>query len=125
MPTYQGGCHCGAFRFAIHKDEPITRAIECNCSVCTKKGVQLVPVDDSEMEFLQGWDQLTVYQWGSKTAHHWFCPICGTHAVNRPRNHPDRYSINARCLDDYWSLRSSLAIEPFDGQNHPKDRQDA
>lgn len=35
--TYQGGCHCGKIRFQVivKKHE----AIECNCSICAKKGV--------------------------------------------------------------------------------------
>jgi hypothetical protein len=97
--------------------------VECNCSLCTKKGVLLLAVEDTELEILQGQDALTLYQFGSKTAHHWFCKHCGIHVLNRPRMAPERYAVNVRCLDDYPRLRSGLKLNPFDGQNHPKDRQ--
>lgn len=123
MPDYSGGCHCGQVRLTVHKSEPITSAVQCDCSLCTKKGILLAGVEDSELELLQGREALSLYQFGSKTAHHWFCKHCGIHVFNRPRNHPERYSVNVRCLDDYRDLQPSLTIVPFDGQNHPKDRQ--
>ena len=36
MPRYQGGCHCGRVRFEI--DVEIGTIIDCNCSICAKKG---------------------------------------------------------------------------------------
>ncbi len=36
VQTYQGGCHCGRVRFEITTD--LSRATECNCSICSKKG---------------------------------------------------------------------------------------
>jgi hypothetical protein len=36
LTTYTGGCHCGAVRFEVDVEEH--RAVECNCSICTKKG---------------------------------------------------------------------------------------
>jgi len=36
VQTYQCGCHCGHVRFEITAD--VSRASECNCSICSKKG---------------------------------------------------------------------------------------
>jgi len=37
MTTREGGCHCGRVRFRITAD--LTSVIDCNCSICTKKGI--------------------------------------------------------------------------------------
>jgi hypothetical protein len=127
MPNYKGGCHCGAFRLTVCRDAPIDRLIDCNCSICSKKGVLHLPVQENELTIDQspggrGESSLTQYQWGTNTAKHWFCPTCGIHVLNRPRNAPERYSVNARCLDDFGTILTSVTIVPFDGQDHPKDR---
>jgi hypothetical protein len=123
MPDYAGGCHCGAVRISVRRDAAIDTLIECNCSVCRKKGILLLPVEDVDLEIAQGADNLTLYQWRSHTAKHWFCKTCGIHVFNRPRSHPERYSVNARCLDEFEAFWPNVTLVPFDGQNHPKDRQ--
>ncbi|MGA3124759.1 MAG: hypothetical protein ABSF69_28745 [Polyangiaceae bacterium] len=37
MQTFEGGCHCGAVRFRIIVEDD-QEIIDCNCSICTKKG---------------------------------------------------------------------------------------
>ena len=83
MSRHLGGCHCGAVRFAIDVD--IERLLECNCSLCTRKGILHVPVTDDRFELLTGEDALTLYRFGSGVASHWFCRHCGIHAFGRPR----------------------------------------
>ena len=36
MPTHTGSCHCGRFTFEVNAD--IVNVVECNCSICCKKG---------------------------------------------------------------------------------------
>lgn len=36
MPTHTGSCHCGRFIFEVNAD--IVNVVECNCSICCKKG---------------------------------------------------------------------------------------
>ncbi len=122
MPTYDGGCHCGAVRFSLTKPQELTEAVACDCSLCTKKGILLASAEESELTITQGEDALTNYQFGTKTASHWFCSTCGIHVLTRPRMHPERYAVNVRCLDRFNDIESALTIVPFDGQNHPKDR---
>src|SRR6201996_3751707 len=39
LQTYEGGCHCGRVRFRIRVDLEQSTVGECNCSICTKKGI--------------------------------------------------------------------------------------
>jgi hypothetical protein len=121
MPTYKGSCHCGDIRFEIVKPLGIERLIDCDCSICTKKGIVHCPVEVEEFTLTKGGDAVALYQFGSGDARHQFCPRCGIHVFGRPRNHPERYTANARCLDDFDTIRAETGIVPFDGRNHPKD----
>ena len=121
MPTYKGGCHCGDIRFEIKKSEPIERLIDCNCSICVKKGILHCPVQDDEFHLTARDGAVVLYQFGSGDARHQFCAKCGIHVFGRPRNHPERHTVNARCLDNFETLRTVVVIVPFDGINHPKD----
>lgn len=111
--TYEGGCHCGAVRFQVTIDKH--EAIECNCSICTKKGFLHLIVPSENFTLLQGEDALATYQFNTGTAKHLFCKICGIHSFYRPRSHPDGFSVNLRCLDG--DLLSQFQIVPFDGKN--------
>ncbi len=107
-----GGCHCGAVRFRARLSK--TSAIECNCSICAKKGFinLIVPADDFEL--LTDDAAMSEYRFNTKAAAHRFCRTCGIHPFSRPRSHPGAFDINARCLDGGWDF---LVVEPFDGQN--------
>ena len=119
MSTHEGGCHCGKVRFRI--EAAIDTVVICDCSVCTKKGVEHVGVLSENFALLSGESDLSLYRFGSNAAEHWFCRHCGIHPFGHPRTDPGRYTVNARCLDDYADLRETVTVMRFDGQNHPKD----
>lgn len=115
MPeTMSGGCHCGRVRFRVTAD--LASVTECNCSICTKKGILHLVVPLDRFTLLQGEDALATYQFGTHVAKHTFCRSCGIHAFYTPRSDPDKVSVNARCLDgvDAAALRPSRF---FDGQH--------
>src|SRR5262252_2160333 len=115
----QGGCHCGQVRFRAQVDLDLLS--QCNCSVCTKKGILHLPVAPENFELLRGKNALTVYTFGTGVAQHTFCSHCGMHAFYIPRAAPDRLSVNARCLDGI----DGPSLKPggfFDGQ-HWEDAQ--
>jgi hypothetical protein len=113
VTAYEGGCHCGAVRFRVQVSQH--EAIECNCSICQKKGFLHLIVPPENFILLQGTDALSTYTFNTGTAKHLFCKTCGIHAFYRPRSHPDSYDVNLRCLDGdaYMHFR----IKPFDGSN--------
>lgn len=111
--TYEGGCHCGAIRFRVVVDKH--EGIDCNCSICQKKGFLHLIVPAEQFTLLSGNDFLTTYTFNTGVAKHNFCRICGIHPFYRPRSHPDGFDVNIRCLDG--NVLSKFRILPFDGSN--------
>ena len=66
----------------------------------------------------RGADSLTGYRFGSGTAEHLFCAVCGVKSFYQPRSHPDAWSVNAYCLDD----RPELDISFFDGREWERSK---
>jgi hypothetical protein len=94
LQTYQGGCHCGRVRFRVTAD--LSRVMECNCSICGKKGFLHLIVPPG-------------------VAQHTFCATCGIHPFYIPRSDPDKIDVNVRCLDGIDI--GALAIAHFDGRH--------
>ena len=111
--THQGGCHCGAVRFEVTAD--ISEVIDCNCSLCAKKGFLHLIVAPEKFRLLQGEEALVTYRFNTGTAKHSFCGRCGIHAFYTPRSHPDQMDVNVRCIEGVDL--EALKIAPFDGQN--------
>jgi hypothetical protein len=110
---YSGGCHCGAIRFQVAIK--YYQALDCNCSICHKKGFLHLIVLSAQFTLLRGKDCLSSYTFNTHTAQHYFCRICGIHPFYRPRSHPDGIDINLRCLDG--NVMGDFQIEFFDGAN--------
>ncbi|MEJ8854680.1 GFA family protein [Variovorax robiniae] len=115
MTTYRGSCHCGAIRFEI--DTVIDRVTQCNCSVCTKKGILHHRVAPENFRLLGDDATLGTYKFGTRVAKHHFCTTCGIHTFTRPRAAPELYTVNVRCLDDYDLQAESPEIAAFDGRH--------
>jgi len=109
----EGGCHCGAVRYRVTVRS--RDAVECNCSVCAKKGYLHLIVAEEDFELLRGADAITTYTFGTHTAKHHFCSRCGVHSYYRPRSHPERVDVNIRCLDGVEP--SDFSFYSFDGQS--------
>jgi hypothetical protein len=120
IESYEGSCHCGRVRFRVRAD--LADLLECNCSVCTKKGILHLIVAPEEFELAQGGEDLATYQFNTNTARHTFCRHCGMHPFYVPRSDPDKISVNARCLDGV----DPAALRPrsfFDGRNWESAQQ--
>ncbi|OLN81447.1 Centromere protein V 2 [Colletotrichum chlorophyti] len=68
---YRGNCHCGAFVYEVDLPE-IKTAMECNCSICHKKGYLWVfPDDQATLDIVKGTDDtLARYTFGPKKLTH-------------------------------------------------------
>ena len=111
--TLEGGCHCGAVRFRVDVDE--FEASECNCSMCTMKGILHYIVTPDRFRLLKGRESLATYTFNTRVAKHTFCKTCGIHPFYTPRSDPDKVDVNIRCLDgDAWQR---FSLTTFDGKH--------
>src|SRR6201996_9746201 len=113
MQTCEGGCHCGRVRFRVTAE--LDRVTYCNCSMCSKKGFLHLIVPPEQFELLSGKDDLTTYQFNTRTAKHTFCKHCGIHPFYVPRSDPDKIDVNVRCLDNVDV--GALPLKKFDGRH--------
>ena len=120
MPSYTGGCHCGRVRFEVSGQ--IGRVLDCNCSVCRKKGFLHWIVEPEQFRLLSAPDALSLYEFHTKTAKHYFCSTCGISSYYIPRSHPDMIDVNLRCVDGV--NLEELEVECFNGQDWEQARTD-
>lgn len=113
LKHYEGGCHCGAVRFRIGAE--LTGILDCNCSICTKKGFLHLIIPREHFELLRGGENLTTYTFNTGIAKHTFCKTCGIHPFYTPRSDPDKVDVNVRCLETVDL--AALNVTPFNGQN--------
>lgn len=105
-----GSCHCGAVEFKVLTD--VSPAGRCNCSLCRRKGALMSPfVPEANLEIVQGKDDLTLYQFNTRVAKHYFCKHCGIYPFHQTRRDPKLWRVNLGCIDgiDAFALEASLA----------------
>lgn len=114
MQSYKGTCHCGAIHFSFEA-ESFKHGIRCNCSFCAKRGtmMHLVPGAKFHIEAQEG--SLGQYQWGTKSAKHYFCKNCGVATFSETTRRPGQYIVNLGCVEgvDTFALDTTL----FDGKH--------
>ena len=71
----------------------------CDCSLCRKRGALNHRVEEADLRLLTPLDDMTLYQWNTRTARDYFCPRCGILPFRRPRTAPTLWTVNVRCLD--------------------------
>ena len=115
MKTYNGSCGCSKVTFEVETE--LKRISKCNCSICTKKGIIHHVVDQNQFNLISGKDSLSLYQFGTMRAKHYFCKHCGIHLYNNPRTYPEKVSVNVNCLDGYDLEKVITKVVKFDGKN--------
>ena len=115
MVQHRGSCHCGTVQFEVEADFDEAIVIECNCSICRRKGYLHLIVEPERFRLISGAEELEEYRFNTEIAVHRFCRTCGIHPFYTPRSHPDKVSVNARCLDEV--AIEEMTIESFDGAN--------
>ena len=114
----EGGCHCGAARFAFAMpEEPLIR--RCNCSICAMKGIVMLDVPKADVEVTQGREALATYSFGSGVAKHHFCVRCGIHVLQELRSEPENCAVSLACVDG--SDVYDVDVPVFNGKRHPAD----
>ena len=113
---YQGHCHCGAVKFS-YDGEKINKGLRCNCSVRARKGAmmttEVIPIEKLAIDAEEG--SLGLYQFGAKTAKHFFCKVCGIYTFHETARAPGYYRVNLGCIDEINTF--ALEADVFDGKN--------
>ncbi len=113
--AHRGSCHCGAIAFDV--DASMEGVIECNCSLCSRRGYLLWFVPRAKVAFDAGEQASTVYRFNKHHIAHHFCPTCGCApyaAADAPDGTP-MVAVNVRCLDGVDV--HALAIQQVDGRS--------
>lgn len=118
--TSHAACHCGGVRFTVVLADGLHTARRCNCSYCRMRGAVVVSAGLGDITVQQGQELLTLYQFNTGEAKHYFCARCGIYTFHQRRSSPDQYGVNVACLE---------GVSPFDfaqvpvneGIAHPKD----
>lgn len=116
----QAACHCGTVRFTVRLADGLRSARRCNCSYCRMRGAVVLTARLSDLEVLQGQQALTLYQFNTGEAKHYFCAHCGIYTFHQRRSSPDEYGINAACIEGL-SPFDFAEVPVSDGVHHPKD----
>ncbi len=116
-----GRCHCGAIVLDITLSDGLSSARRCDCSFCSRRGAIAVTAPLNGIKILQGADNLTLYQFNTMTAKHWFCKTCGIYTHHQRRLNPNEYGVNVAILDGI-NPRDLGDIPWVDGVNHPSDQ---
>jgi len=94
----KGSCHCEAVKFEVELDGGIGEIRRCNCSLCYKKGAVMASVKLDKLVVTEGEEYLSLYQWNTKVAKHYFCKSCGIYTHHQRRSAPDEFAFNVACL---------------------------
>ncbi|GER26227.1 carbon-sulfur lyases [Striga asiatica] len=110
-----GGCHCKRVRWRV-RAPPSVVAWQCNCSDCSMRGNTHFVVPSQDFELNEDSKQfLTTYTFGTHTAKHTFCRICGITSFYIPRSNPDGVGVTVNCVDS--GTLKNVEMRQFDGQN--------
>ncbi|WBU63751.1 GFA family protein [Paracoccus aerodenitrificans] len=114
-------CHCGAVELSVTLSDGLNTKRRCDCSMCRRRGAVAVSAPLEGLEIVKGADMLTLYQFNTRTAKHYFCKQCGIYTHHQRRSNPNEYGINAACLEGV-NPRDLDPVPWSDGVNHSSDR---
>jgi len=111
--TYSGSCHCGKIRFEATGE--LEQVVECNCSICRRKGAKMWFVPRAQLRLLSERENLATYTFNKHRIQHHFCPTCGIAPFGEgitPQGN-EMAAVNARCLDGIDL--DALPVQHFEG----------
>lgn len=113
-------CHCGSVVFELYLPQGLIDIRRCDCSMCRRRGAIVASVNLDDITIIQGQQQLSLYQFNTYTAKHYFCHQCGIYTHHQRRSNPHQYAFNIGCLDSINPLIIPN-VPNYDGINHPTD----
>ena len=113
--NYHGGCHCGRIAFDVEGE--IGQVIQCNCSICSKRGYLLWFAPRDKLRLGTPEADLATYTFNKHRIKHHFCPNCGCAPFGTGADSKDApmAAVNVRCLDGVDL--GTLKVVPYDGSS--------
>jgi hypothetical protein len=115
-----GACHCGGVKFRVRLSEGLAWVRRCNCSLCRMRGAVAATARVGDLDIIEGADKLSLYQFNTRVAKHYFCSVCGIYTHHQRRSNPSEYGVNAACLEGV-SPFDFEAVPVNEGVRHPSD----
>jgi len=105
---YKVSCHCGSVQLDVETDLSIVK--QCNCSMCKRKNAKMNILPKDSIKLIHGEENLSLYQFGTKVAKHYFCKKCGIYTHHYRKSDPNGIGINIGCIDeiDSFSINSDI-----------------
>ena len=113
--THQGSCHCGRLAFEVEGD--VGKVMECNCSLCSRRGSLLWFVPRARFKLTTPESDAALYTFNKHVIRHHFCPTCGCAPFSfgtDPKGN-EMAAVNVRCLTAVDVSR--LEVGRFDGRS--------
>ncbi len=112
--SLEGSCHCG--RIAFDLDGEIGTVIDCNCSLCRRRGSLLAFFPRSALTLKTPEGDIATYTFNAHAIQHRFCATCGCAPYGEgidPKTGEATIAVNVRCLPGVDL--GSLNLMAFDG----------
>jgi hypothetical protein len=95
--VHTGGCHCRRVRWLVEAPASVVAWI-CNCSM---RGNTHFGVPRDKFQLDPGAEEfITAYTFGTRTAKHTFCKVCGITSFYDSRSNPDDgVSVTVACVE--------------------------
>lgn len=115
---HKGGCHCGKVRWEAKGSSSVNATI-CNCSDCSMRGNVNFTIPRKDFKLIGNSENyIKTYTFGTHTAKHTFCKVCGITSFYVPRSDPNGVALTVKCVD-HGTLKH-IEIKHVDGRNWEK-----
>ena len=109
---YTGSCHCGSIKFEIDSD--LEKIVQCNCSICIKRNAKMIMIPKDNFKLLEGSENLSLYQFNTEIAKHFFCKKCGIYTHHNRKSDPNGMGVNLGCVEGLDPME--FDVIQFDGK---------
>jgi hypothetical protein len=121
LSEHEGSCHCGGVRFRVRAE--IAELTTCDCSICVKRNALMARISEADLIMVAGEELLTLYEWNTRRAKHYFCSRCGIYVFHRKRAAQDHFGVNIFCLDGFDP--AALPVRATEGESMTVTARDA
>ncbi|MCB0326559.1 MAG: GFA family protein [Bdellovibrionales bacterium] len=114
-------CHCGSVEIELTLPDGLENLRRCDCSMCRRRRAIVASVTLDNLKIVKGEKILSLYQFNTMTAKHYFCSVCGIYTHHQRRSNPEQYGFNVACVEGINPFELEN-IPVMDGIHHPSDR---